>query len=83
MSEIVGVDTIRGLVGSPPKEIEIDQELIKRGTKLMREWNPKFLAFIPYCFLCKEPLNWYSPPTEEGFIFRCPKCGRKWKVVSP
>ena len=82
MTEIVGIDTIYGLTGSPPKEIEIEKSLIKEGTSLMREWNAKFLAFVPYCYSCKEPLNWYNPLTEEGYIFRCPKCNRKWKVVS-
>jgi len=78
--EIVGIDTIRGLAGSPPREIEVEKSLIVKGTSLMREWNSKFLAFLPYCFLCKEVLNWYNPLTEEGYIFRCPKCDRKWKV---
>ena len=79
--EIAGVDTIRGLVGSPPKEIEVEHVVIETGTRLMQVWNAKFLAFLPYCFMCKEPLNWYNPPTEEGYIFRCPKCNRRWKVI--
>ena len=80
MPEIMGIDTIGGLVSSPPHEIEIEQKIIEKGTSLMRQWNTKFLAFLPYCYSCKEPLNWYSPP-EEGYIFHCPKCDRKWKVV--
>jgi len=80
MSETMGIDTIGGLVSSPPHEIEIEKKIIEKGTSLMRQWNTKFLAFIPYCYSCKEPLNWYNP-TEEGHIFHCPKCDRKWKVV--
>ena len=78
--EIKGIETIIGLVGSPPMEIKIDQKLIKSGTSLLEAWNSKHLAFIPYCFKCKEPLNWFNPPTEEGHIFRCPKCDRRWKI---
>jgi len=79
VSEIKGIDTIRGLAGSPPVEIEVEPKLLKEGTLLMRDWNSKFLAFLPYCYSCKEPLNWYSPPEGE-YVFRCPKCDRKWKV---
>ena len=82
MREVPGIETITGTVGSPPDEITIDKSLIRKGTELMRQWNSKYLAFLPYCYSCKEPLNWYNPLTEEGYIFRCPKCNRKWKVVS-
>ena len=78
--EIKGVDTILGLAGSPSKVIEIERKLISQADSLMNKWNHAFLAFLPYCYVCHEPLNWYTPPTEEGHVFHCPKCDRKWKV---
>lgn len=77
-NEITGIDTIHGLVGEPPREIIISKKVVESGTSLMRVWNSLFLAFLPYCFKCKAPLNWYSPPTD--YIFHCPSCGRKWRI---
>jgi len=77
-TEIKGVDTIQGLVGSPPEIITISSGVIKAGEKLRQVWNTKFMAFIPYCFACKEPLVWHSPPGEDNVLFHCPSCHRKW-----
>ena len=75
---IKGVDTILGLVGAPPKVIPVPRKIFRQGTALLRKWNSCHLAFIPYCFKCREALDWYHPPTKDGFVFRCPKCDRKW-----
>lgn len=78
MEEIAGVDTILGLVGSPPKRIDLSYNVVKAGEKVRQAWNKKFIAFLPYCFACKEPLVWHSPPGEEHVLFHCPKCKREW-----
>lgn len=78
MEEISGIDTILGLVGIPPKEISVGYETVKVAEKLKQVWNSKYLAFIPYCFVCKEPLVWHSPPGKDNVLFHCPKCQRKW-----
>ena len=75
MKVIKGIDTIVGLAGSPPQEIPIPIQIIKKGNSLMGIWNSYHLAFIPYCFVCKEPLDWAQ---EKPVAFVCPKCGRKW-----
>ena len=73
---IKGVDTIAGLAGNPPNVIPIPLEIIKKGTSLLTKWNSYHLAFIPYCFVCKEPLDWAQGDKEVVFI--CPKCDRRW-----
>lgn len=89
MTEVPGIDTIQGLVGSPPQVIELSYLTVKAAEKLRQVWNTKFLAFIPYCFSCKEPLVWHINRSgintsgeyvkgEDSVIFHCPKCGRKW-----
>ena len=75
---IKGIDTILGLVGNPPKVISIPKKLIVEGTSLLREWNSYYLAFIPYCYTCKEPLDWVQG--HDQVVFACPKCGRKWML---
>jgi len=72
-----GIDTIQGLVGLPPKVIAISKDMVSVGAKLKQIWNTKYIAFIPYCFKCVEPLDWYIPFDGET-IFSCPKCGRRW-----
>lgn len=75
MTEIAGVDTIQGLVGEPPETIEIPFNLMY-DTEITRPgWNKVYLAIIPYCFKCKEPLVWHKV---ERVIFHCPKCKRRW-----
>ncbi len=76
--EVKGVDTIRGLVGSPPMIIHVPREVVKSENSLQRVWNSRHIAIIPYCFVCKEPLTWVSPPDKDGRIFKCSKCGRVW-----
>ena len=78
MIEIPGVDTIQGLIGSPPKVITVSYDMIKTGELLKQVWNTKYIAFLPYCFVCKEPLVWHSPPDEDNVLFHCPKCKREW-----
>lgn len=78
MCEIVrGIDTIRGLVGEPPKEIQIDRETLSEQQVLMQEWNHLFIAIVPFCFKCRVPLTWHTPPDTET-LFDCPQCGRVW-----
>lgn len=78
MVEIIpGVETIRGLVGEPPREIPIDRETLTEQQILLPEWNHSYIAMIPYCFKCREPLTWHTPP-EDRILFDCPKCHRTW-----
>ncbi|KKM03937.1 hypothetical protein LCGC14_1769390 [marine sediment metagenome] len=78
--KIKGLDTILGLAGIPPENIEVDRKMLDAGTSLMRVWNVKFLAFLPLCFKCKEILDWWIPPTDDGVALECPKCRRTWTV---
>lgn len=78
--ETPGVDTIQGLVGSPPRKIAVAYDIIQLGEKLKQLWNSKYLAFLPYCFACKEPLVWHIPIGKDNVLLHCPKCGREWVV---
>ena len=78
MNEIQGIDTIRGLVGNPPKRISVSYDTIKVAEGLRQVWNSKYMAFLPYCFPCKEPLVWHNPPGRDNVLFHCSKCRRKW-----
>jgi hypothetical protein len=78
MSEAIpGLETIRGLVGEPPREIPVDIETMSEQQVLMQDWNSSFVAIIPYCFKCKAPLTWHTPP-DEDLLFTCPTCSRRW-----
>jgi len=77
MEEWPGLDTISGLVGEPPAEIPVPRKVMKKQHLLNSEWNPLFIAIIPYCFKCKEILVWHHNP-DDGILFHCPKCRRKW-----
>lgn len=79
MPEFPGVDSIIGVVGSPPMLLTISEESVRIAEGLKQVWNTSHIAFLPYCMKCKEPLNWVSPK-ENDVIFRCPKCHREWKV---
>lgn len=78
--EVKGLDTIRGLVGEPPKEILVPRVIVKTENMLMQGWNACHIAIIPFCFKCQEPLIWVNPPDKDGRIFRCGKCERVWKL---
>ena len=75
--EIPGIDTIVNLVGSPPQEIPLSHSLLRGEDALRPEWNGHYIAVIPYCFSCKVPLVWHSPPSD-NVLFHCPSCNRKW-----
>ena len=77
MADIPGIDTIRGLAGEPPVTIQVPYRLLETEQVAMQGWNSIYIAIIPYCFKCKEPLTWHSPPKGEN-LFTCPKCGRIW-----
>lgn len=77
MAEIPGIETIRGLAGDPPQQIPIHRETMVKQQHLIHEWNPVFIATIPFCYKCKVPLVWHSPP-DEKVLFHCPECGRQW-----
>ena len=80
MEIIKGIDTITGLVGNPPEVIQIPPKIIHDGTNLLRKWNSYYLAFIPYCFKCKEPVDWAQK--RKDVVFICPKCSRRWVLES-
>ena len=75
--EVPGVETILGLAGQPPQEIEVPFKLQKKQSLMISEWNPVFIAIIPYCYPCKEPLVWHIHP-QGKILYHCPKCGRQW-----
>jgi len=77
MELIHGIETIRNLVGEPPQQIPIDRETMTEQQVLMPDWNHMYIAIIPYCFKCKEPLTWHTPP-EDDILFDCPRCHRIW-----
>ena len=74
---IKGEDTMQGLVGEPPKKIILPYNLVTAEDLLRPKWNGHFIAIVPYCFKCKVPLNWHTPP-DGNALFDCPKCKRKW-----
>lgn len=74
---ISGVDTIRNLVGEPPKKIKVPYNLMKTEEISRQGWNAIFLAIIPYCYKCKVPLVWYIYP-QDNVLFYCPECKREW-----
>jgi len=76
--EVPGVETIQGLVGLPPMRIELSYDLVKVGEQVRQVWNAKHMAFLPYCFACKEPLIWILEEPLNPTKFKCPKCGRVW-----
>lgn len=75
--ETPGLDTIMGLVGSPPMEIELNYDTVRLAEALRQLWNRSHIAFIPYCMKCKKPLVWVSG-CKCITMFKCPECGRKW-----
>ena len=77
MPEISGLDTIINLVGEPPSEISINISIMEREQILLEEWNKCHIAVIPFCYKCKTPLVWHSPPNER-VLFHCPQCNRLW-----
>ena len=77
MTDIPGIDTIQNLVGEPPAEIPVSRETMSEQQVLMQDWNASFIAIIPYCYKCRQPLIWHSPP-ETDELFNCPSCGRIW-----
>ena len=81
MPLVAGIDTIVGLAGQPPAEIELDYDTVKKQQVLFSQWNGCFIALIPFCFKCKVALAWHTAPREEGHeneMFTCPNCGRVW-----
>jgi len=74
---IPGLDTIQGLVGTPPLINTIPLKTMRFATIIQQAWNATHIAFIPYCFKCKVPLDWHSPP-DDGKVFTCPNCNRQW-----
>ena len=76
--EIVeGLDTIRGLVGEPPKTISIPLDLQRVASIAQSGWNAVHIAMLPFCFKCKEPLTWHTHPQGQ-ILYHCPKCKRQW-----
>lgn len=78
MTEIAGIDTITGLAGEPPTGIPLPYNLVYKEQLQTQVWNGKYIAIILYCFKCKEPLVWHSPPDGDNILFHCPKCKRIW-----
>ena len=75
--ETPGLDTIIGLVGQPPKTISVPYKIMRTEELLRQGWNGLYIAIIPYCFKCREPLVWHNSSNGK-VLFHCPKCKRKW-----
>ncbi len=75
---VKGIDTIRGFMGSIPDKVELSYQTIKTGELLRQVWNGKGLAFIPYCYSCKVPVDWILEEKVKKEIFICPDCNRTW-----
>ncbi len=78
--ETKGIDTIRGLVGEPPKSTEMPHKIMETAELIRQAWNALYIAFLPFCFKCKLPLTWHTPPEQDRTIFHCEGCGRKWTL---
>ena len=75
--QINGIDTIQGLAHLPPEKIPLPFKVEYQQTLLQQEWNPRYIAILPFCIVCKEPLVWHRYPEGE-VIFHCPTCRREW-----
>ena len=75
--KVNGLDTIVGLVGEPPKTMKVPYELQRSEGIALQGWNAIYIAMIPYCFKCKEPLVWHRYP-QGKVLYHCPKCKRRW-----
>ena len=78
MVRVSGIDSMLGLVGEPPKEIELSYALVATLQRAISLCNPHHLGIVPYCFKCRTPVDWFSP-FENSVIFICPVCKRQWK----
>lgn len=81
MTDIPGLEAIRGLVGEPPSEIKINYKDLYKVDVAISAINHTFIALLPFCFKCRVPLVWHQAPLEEGHedeLFTCPNCGRVW-----
>jgi len=75
--EYTGLETMVGLAGEPPKTISISYSIMHSEELLRQAWNTIYIAILPYCFKCKVPLVWHSPP-DNNVLFHCPDCKRQW-----
>jgi len=75
---VSGVDSMLGLVGEPPKEIELSYTLVASLQRVISLFNPHHLGIVPYCFKCRTPVDWFSPFKDRA-IFICPVCKCQWK----
>jgi len=80
MTETPGPETITQ--GAPPmnkRRIGLARGLMRKQTRLSTEWNLDWIAMLPYCISCREPLIWHTfPAGDEAVLFHCPKCKREW-----
>jgi len=75
-TEIPGVDTINNYIGqTPPKTVDIGAVAMKALQQAQTIGLHKWMAIIPYCVVCKEPLIWVR---NSKLLFKCPKCGMEW-----
>ena len=78
MGEVPGVNTISPVPDNYfPRRVEISSNMVLFGQIALTKWNIFGISLLPYCTVCKEPVNWLWPP-EGDVLFRCPKCGREW-----
>lgn len=77
-NEIAGIDTFWGLDTEVPMRIPISLKAVKAAEGTKQVLNSVSLAFLPYCFVCKEPLIWHISPGEDNVLFHCPSCHREW-----
>jgi len=74
--EIPGIDTISKVIAqTPPKTVDIGAITMKTLQEAQSIALRKWMAIIPYCVVCKEPLIWVR---NSKLLFKCPKCDMKW-----
>ena len=77
-ARIRGVDTMFGVTGTPPNTLPVPRAHQVEQQGLQRIWNSIYIGIIPYCIVCKEPLDWFTLTQDTSLIFECPKCKRQW-----
>jgi len=73
-----GLDTIPKIREQQPGTLYIPKDSVRLAEQLRQVWNSAYIAFIPYCITCKEPLVWIWG--DEKQVFECLKCDAKWEV---
>lgn len=75
---VKGLDSIVTVTNLPTNP-RISADTMIDQTLVNDKWNKSYIAMLPFCFKCKEPLTWHNFPSKSGILFNCPICGTTWK----